>query len=99
MRKYASPEPSQGIWGSEEKLSEQQVTTTSVTSIRTVIETTAVTSTQINIATITQSTTLTSAVTARPAEQSAEPLTSAWAIGATIIALALTEVLLLKRTR
>ncbi len=99
VRKYVSPEPNQGIWGSEEQLSEQQVTTTSVTSIRTVIETTAVTSTQINIATITQSTTLTSAVTARPAEQAAEPLTSAWAIGATIIALALTEVLLLKRTR
>ncbi len=97
IRKLAPTEPSQGGWGREEKISEQATTRT--TSINTVTETTTVTSISINTVTITQSTTVTSTTAAISTEQANEPLTSAWAIGATITALALVEVLLLKRTR
>ncbi|MCL4435978.1 MAG: DUF2341 domain-containing protein [Thaumarchaeota archaeon] len=106
VRSYTNPEPSHGSWGIEEVSSGRSSPipptsgiTTVVVTTRTVRQTTITTSTQTTTTIITQSTTLTNALAAKPAEQIIEPLANIWAIGATITALALVELLLLRRTK
>ncbi|MCL4435676.1 MAG: hypothetical protein M1503_00785 [Thaumarchaeota archaeon] len=84
-------------------------TTTTVTSsnssnsITTITSEITLTRTITEIRTSTSTTTLlttfTTAATAAPLGQGAEPFTSAWAVGATVVTLALAEVLLLKRAK
>lgn len=78
-------------------------TTSSSNSITTITSEITLTRTITAIQTITSTTTLlttfTNTTTAGSLGQGAEPLTSAWAVGATVVTLALVEVLLLKRAK
>lgn len=70
-----------------------------ITVISEVTLTQTVTAIQTSTSTITLLTTFTSTTSASSLEQAVVPFTSVWAIGATIVTLALAEVLLLKRAK
>ena len=85
------------------QLQNGKTTTSSSNSIITVISevtlTQTITAIQTSTSTITLLTTFTSTTIASSLEQAVVPFTSVWAIGATIVTLALAEVLLLKRAK